>query len=79
MTKVLSINLSHNWEFVWGRAKGLDFELFHEQVGNEGANGGTHGSTMDLFAILTLEEEVYVFEAKLQEGDYLWYGYVGPL
>ena len=31
---------------MWGRAKGLDFELFHEPVGNEGANGGTQGSTM---------------------------------
>ena len=51
---------------VWGRAKGLDFELFHKQVGWEGADLGTHGSTMDLFIILTLEEEVCVFGADLK-------------
>ena len=32
----------------------------------KGTNGGTHGSTMDLLIILTLEEEVCGFEAKLQ-------------
>ena len=35
-------------------------------VGNKRANGGTHGWTRDLFVILTLEEEVSVFEAKLR-------------
>ena len=49
-----------------GRAKGLDFKLLHEQVGNEGANGGTHGSTLNLFIILILEEEVCIFKAELQ-------------
>ena len=63
----------------WGRAKGLDFKLFYEQVGNEGAKGGTHGSTMDLFIILTLEEKVSVSETKLQECDYLLYKHVSPL
>ena len=37
-------------------AGGLGFKLFHEQVGNEGADGGTNGCTMDLFKIFTLEE-----------------------
>ena len=37
--------------------------------------GGTHGSTMDLFVILTLEEEVCVCKAKLQKCDFLWYGW----
>ena len=37
-----------------------------------GANGGTHGSTMDLFIILTFEEGECVFEAKLEKCDYLW-------
>ena len=46
--KVSSMYLSHEWG-VWGRAKGLDFELFYKQVGNEGAAGGIHGHTMDLF------------------------------
>ena len=50
MTKVSSTYLRHK-QAVWGRAKGLDFELFHKQISNEGANGGTHGSTMDLFII----------------------------
>ena len=64
---------------MWGRTKDLDFELFHKQVGNEGANGRTHGSTTDLFVILTLKKEVCVFEAKLQECDSLLYGHVGAL
>ena len=54
-----------------GRTYGFNFKLFHDQVGNEGANGGTHVYTMDLFIIVTLEEEVSVFETKLQQGDYL--------
>ena len=62
VAKVSSTYHSHRWG-VWGRAKGLDFELFIKHVGNEGANGGTHGSTMDLFLKLTLEEKVCVFEA----------------
>ena len=78
MTKVSSRYLSHSWG-MWDRAKDLDFKLFHKQVGNEGANRGFHGSTMDLFIILTLEEEVCVFEAKLQECYYLLYVCVGPL
>ena len=70
--------LSHRWG-VWDRVKGLDFELFHKQVGNKRVKGGGHGSTMDLFVILTLEEKDYVFEAKLKECDDLWYGHVCPL
>ena len=72
MTKVSSTYLSHK-QGVWGRAKGLDFILFHKQVGKEGADGGTNGSTMYLFLILTLKEEVCVFEAELQECDNLLY------
>ena len=78
MTKVLSTYLSHRC-WVWGRAKGLDFKLFHEQLSNERSNGRTPGSTIDLFVILTLEEEVSVSEAKLQECDYLLYRGVGPV
>ena len=33
----------------------------------KGLIGGTHGSARDLFIILTLEDEVYVFEAELQQ------------
>ena len=49
-----------------GSAKGFDLKLFHKQDGNEKADGGTHGSTMYLFVILTLEDEVCVFKAELQ-------------
>ena len=63
MMKVSSTNCSH----VWGRADDLHFKLFNEQVSNKGTKGGTHGSTMDLLIILTLEEEGCVFKAKLQK------------
>ena len=69
MIKVSFTYLSHRHRML-SRAKDPDFELYHEHVGNERANGRTHGSTMDLFVILTLEEEVSIFEAKLQEFDY---------
>ena len=52
---------------VRSKVNGLNFKLFHEQVGNKWTNGGTSGGTMDLFIIPTLEEEVCVFEAKLQK------------
>ena len=77
MTKVSSTNLGHR-QGVLGRAKVLDFKIFHKQVGNEGNNGETHGTTMDWFIILTLEEEVCLFETELQKCDYFWYGHVGP-
>ena len=64
---------------LWGSAKGFYLKLFHEQAGNEGANGGTHGCTMYLFLILTLEEEVSFFKAELQQLDYLLDGHVSPL
>ena len=54
MTKVSSTNLSHEWEGGAG-TKAFDLTLFHEQVRYEGANGGTHSSTLDLFIKLTLE------------------------
>ena len=43
-----------------------------------GLMGGTHGCTMNLFIILTLEEEVAVFEEELQKGDNLGYEHLGP-
>ena len=45
---------------MWGTAKALDLKLFHEQVADEGDDGGTHGCTMNLFIILTLEEEISI-------------------
>ena len=66
MTKVSSMYLSHRWG-VWGRANSPDFKLFHEQVGNKRTNEGTHGCTMDLFVILTLEKEVRIC---LRENPY---------
>ena len=71
MTKVSSTNLRHRQE-VWGSSKGLDLKLFHEQIGNEGADGGTHGCTMNLFIILTLEEEVSVLRQKSSNMTICW-------
>ena len=65
--KVSPTYLNHRWG--WGSADGLNFKLFHEQVVNERANGGFHTSAMDLFKILTLDEEVGVFKPKPQQGD----------
>ena len=64
---------------MWEGAKGFNLKLFYEQVGNEETNWGNNGSTLYLFIILTLEEEVYVFKADLQKGDYVLDWHVGPL
>ena len=52
---------------MWGvgqRVYGLDLKLFHEKVGDEETNRRTHASTMDMFIIVTLEEEVHVNETN---------------
>ena len=49
-----------------GGAKSLYLKLFPKDVGYERADGGSHSCTMDLFIILTLEEEVSVGETELQ-------------
>ena len=59
--------------------EGFYFKLFHEDVGYEGADGGTHSCTLDLFIILTLEEEVGVGQAELQQGGDLLDGHAGSL
>ena len=64
---------------MWGRAKGLDLKLFYKQVGNEGADGRTHDSTLYLFIIPTLEEKVCVFKVGLQHYDDVLDGHAGPL
>ena len=46
--------------------KGLHFKLFHKDVCYEGADEGSHSCTLDMFIILTLEEEVGVGKAELQ-------------
>ena len=56
---------------VGGSAKGFDLKLIHEQVGNKRVDGGSHGCTMYLFIIFSLEEEVSIFKTELQQGDYL--------
>ena len=78
MTKVSSTNLSHREGVVEG-LEGFDFKLFHEDVGYEGADGGSHSCTLYLFIILTLEEEVGMGKAELQQGDDLGNGHGGPL
>ena len=52
--------------WVGAGAKGFYFKLFHKQACYERANGGTCSSTLDLFIILTMEEEVSVSKAELQ-------------
>ena len=78
MTNVSSTNLSQR-EGGWDRTGGLNFKLFHEDVGYEGADGGSHSCTLYLFIILTPEQEVGVGEAELQQGCDLGYGHGGPL
>ena len=78
MTKVSSTNLSQR-EGVGEGGEGFYFKLFHEDVSYEGANGGTHGCTLDLFIILPLEEEVGVGQAELQQGGDLLDGHAGSL
>ena len=78
MTKVSSTNLSQR-EGVGAGGKGLYFKLFHKDVCYEGADGGSHSCTLDLFIILTLEEEVGVGKAELQYRSDLRDGHAGAL
>ena len=57
----------------------LYFQLFHKDVCYEEAKGGTHSCTLDLFIILTLEEEVGVGQAELQQGGDLLDRHAGSL
>ena len=61
------------------RVEGFDFKPFHKEVCYEGADGGSHSCTLNPFIILTLEEEVGVGEAELQQGSDLGYGHAGSL
>ena len=63
MTKVSSTNLSQR-EGVGVELRAFTSKLFHGDVGYEGADGGPHKCTLDLFIILTLKEEVSVGEAE---------------
>ena len=47
-----------------GSVDGLGFKLFHEQVGQNGVDGGPHGCPIHLFRILTLEKEIGIFKAN---------------
>ena len=80
MTEVSSTNLRYRvGGYVWAGTKGFYINLFHEQVCYKGTNGETHSSTLDLFIKLTLEEEVCVFKAELQKGNYVLNGHAGLL
>ena len=46
----------------WGVELRPWFQTFHEQVSYNKADGGTHGCIMDLFIILTLEEEIGILD-----------------
>ena len=67
-TNVSSTNLSHREGGLGEGLEGFDFKLFHEDVGYEGADGGSHSYSLCLLVILTLEEEVGLGETELQEG-----------
>ena len=64
---------------VGGGLEGFDFKLFHEDVGYEGADGGSHSCSLCLLVILTLEEEVGLGETELQEAGDLGDGHGCPL
>ena len=64
---------------IWGRADGLGFEIFHEQVSYHRADRRTHDCTMVLFEILTLQEEVGIFETNLQQCNDVLDGHRGPV
>ena len=49
--------------------------LIMTKVGYEGTDGGTHSSTLDMFIKLTLEDDVCVFKAELQKGNYALNGH----
>ena len=68
MTNVSSKNLSQRDRGLGKDWRAFDFKLFHEDVGYERADGGSHSCTLDLFIILTLEEEVGVGEAEPPTG-----------
>ena len=78
MTKVSSTNLSQR-EGGEGRRRGLVLQTLPWRCWLWGADGGTHSCTLDLFIILTLEEEVGVGQAELQQGGDLLDGHAGSL
>ena len=43
--------------WIGGRADGFGFKLFHELVGNKRADGGTHGCTVGLLKMPTLQKK----------------------
>ena len=65
--------------WIWDSADGPGFKLFCEQVVDTGTNRGTHGCTMDLFIILTLEEEISIFQAEFQQFSDVLYGHRGSV
>ena len=79
MTKVSSTNLSHREGGLGKDCRAWTSNSFHEDVGYERADGGSHSCTLDLFIILTLEEEVGVGKPELQQGGDLWDRHGSPL
>ena len=49
----------------WGSVDGLGFKFFYEEVGYNRTDRGTHGCTMYLFIILTLEKELVILRDKI--------------
>ena len=78
VTKMSSTYLYHNLGGC-SSVYGLGFKFFHAQVGHNEAHGGIHGCTMYLFIILTLDEEIGIFETECQQCDDVIYGNGGSV
>ena len=79
MTNVSSKNLSQREGGLGKDWRALTSNSSMKMLAMRGADGGSHSCTLYLFIILTLEEEVGVGEAELQQGCDLSYGHGGPL
>ena len=79
MTEVSSTYLSHRLGGFGAGLMALDSKSSLNRVNSEGFDGAIHGYTMDLFKILTLEEEVGIFEGRLQQCNGVSEGQRGPV
>ena len=71
---VINIPKPKPWCF-GGSADGCGFKLFCKQASYNGTYREIHGCTMDLFIILTLEEEVGIFQTEFQQFGVVLHGH----
>jgi len=50
---------------VRGRRESLFFDMFHDEIGQDGADWGSHRTTENLLIMVALENEEIVVEDKL--------------